>query len=273
MIFIKKIALLIYIIIACSIQANEILASVGGESITVKDANQYLQIAAPGVKYSSLKPQEKTMVLSQIIDRKILLIIAKKNKINRDANFKYELNFLKNNYTIDYLMRNKANKIKIKPQEIKKYFNNNKDKFEQKEEFLVSHILVTTEKEAQSLIRKLMKVSSSNLNQKFKELAQNKSIGPSKNNGGSIGWAKDTDMLPSFFSRVEHMKKGTVSKKYAKTSFGYHVIYLQDKKDKQKIKFKDIKDKLSKALVMERLKKDMSLEIEQVKKLTKIEFK
>ena len=184
--------------------------------------------------------------------------------------FKEGLDFLKQNYTIDFLMREKAGKIKVSSKKAKNYFNTNKSKFQQPASYLVSHILLESKKQANMLLAKLNKISKKNLEKKFKDFATQYSIGPSKKNGGSLEWVQEKDMLPEFYKEVKSIKKGNISKKVVKTSFGYHIIEVIDKIDSKMIKFEKIKDKLIEALVLEELKIQISKEVEQVKKFINI---
>ena len=269
--YIKKI-IFVYIIVFSIIQAETKLAKVGNKIITIKSINQYLQIAAPGVKYSNLSVQEKKLVLKQMIDRNLILELAKKDKIQKTKKFKKEFSFIKQNFTIDFLMRERASSIKIPLKTVQEYFKNNKNNFIQPAQYLVSHILVKTKKEAKSILLRLKKTKQENLSKKFKQFAKLYSIGPSKNNDGSIGWVKNNDMLPPFSKEVQKTQKGTIANNTVKTTFGYHIIYLLDTKDEQKIGFDSIKDKLTEALVVDQLKKDLSKEIEQIKKFISIDI-
>ena len=96
---------------------------------------------------------------------------------------------------------------------------------EPSEEFNASHILVTTEEEAAAVVEEI------NGGADFAEVAREKSTGPSGPNGGQLGWFGAGMMVPDFQSAVEAMEVGAISAP-VQTQFGWHVIILNEKRNK-----------------------------------------
>ncbi len=92
-------------------------------------------------------------------------------------------------------------------------------------EFNASHILVETEEEALALIETL------NGGADFAELAKEKSTGPSGPNGGELGWFGLGMMVEPFEAAVVDMEVGAISAP-VETQFGWHVLTLNDKRNK-----------------------------------------
>ncbi len=92
-------------------------------------------------------------------------------------------------------------------------------------EFNASHILVETEEEALALIETL------NGGADFAELAREKSTGPSGPNGGELGWFGLGMMVPEFETAVLGMEAEGISAP-VQTQFGWHVIRLNEKRNK-----------------------------------------
>jgi len=84
---------------------------------------------------------------------------------------------------------------------------------------------VETEEEAQALIDTL------NGGADFAELAKEKSTGPSGPNGGELGWFGLGMMVAEFEEAVLGMEAGDVSAP-VQTQFGWHVVRLNDKRNK-----------------------------------------
>jgi len=92
-------------------------------------------------------------------------------------------------------------------------------------EFNASHILVETEEEALALIEALDGGAD------FAELAKEKSTGPSGPNGGELGWFGLGMMVEPFETAVKDMEVGAISAP-VNTQFGWHVLILNEKRDK-----------------------------------------
>lgn len=92
-------------------------------------------------------------------------------------------------------------------------------------EFNASHILVETEEEALAVIEMIEGGAD------FAETAKEKSTGPSGPNGGSLGWFGKGAMVPEFENTVTSLEVGAVSAP-VQTQFGWHVVKLNDARDK-----------------------------------------
>ena len=86
-----------------------------------------------------------------------------------------------------------------------------------------AHILVNSEKDAQSIMARLEK------GEKFEDLAKRFSKCPSKSKGGNLGWFGKGDMVPEFENAAFSAQKGAVFGP-VKTQFGYHIILVKDMK-------------------------------------------
>jgi len=80
-----------------------------------------------------------------------------------------------------------------------------------------AHILVKTEKEAQSVVARL------NQGEKFSKIAGEVSLCPSRKRGGDLGTFGRGRMVKEFEQAAFGLQKGQVSP-VVKTQFGYHVI-------------------------------------------------
>lgn len=80
-----------------------------------------------------------------------------------------------------------------------------------------AHILVKTEKEANSVLERLKKGES------FSNIAKAVSICPSKNRGGDLGTFSRGKMVKEFENAAFILQKGQISP-IVKTKFGYHII-------------------------------------------------
>jgi peptidyl-prolyl cis-trans isomerase C len=91
------------------------------------------------------------------------------------------------------------------------------------QEYRVSHILVATEKQAKDLLAKLK-----NPKTKFEDLAKKYSKDSSAGNGGDLGWTVPANLVPAFAQAMTALKKGQVSAEPVQTSFGWHIIRVDD---------------------------------------------
>jgi peptidyl-prolyl cis-trans isomerase C len=108
-----------------------------------------------------------------------------------------------------------------------------------KTQYRASHILVPTQEAARQVIEDLGKGAS------FASLARRVSIDPeSKEKGGDVDWFTPEGMPPPFTQAVQAMKKGEVTKTPVQTTFGWHVIRLDDTREATPPPFDSVKDRL-----------------------------
>ncbi len=169
-------------------------------------------------------------------DQKEIIEILRKNKDQIMA--KYWLN----NFLADNTSEEK----------IQDFYSKYLENFKTFREFNASHILVKDEDEALQIIEKL------NIKSEFSKIAKSYSIGPSKKNGGNLGWFRSGQMVKEFEEAVLKLKKGKITKKPVKTKFGYHIIMLNDIRDSQPKKINDIKQQ-----IVERIKKNSLSNLEK----------
>jgi len=119
------------------------------------------------------------------------------------------------------------------------------------QEFNASHILVETEEEAKALVEALAAGGD------FAELAKEKSKGPSGANGGQLGWFGKGQMVPPFEAATTELSDGDVSAP-VQTQFGWHVILLNEKREKPKPTLEEVQGPLAEQLQKERLDAHMA---------------
>jgi len=256
------------LIVASSLFANDVLAVVNGENVTKAQINELL--ASQNLTYDKLPPQYQRMVLDKVITNALLIQKAENSGVEKTALYKQILAKRKKQIAMEVFLKQKLNSIKITDVEAKQFYDKNKDlMFKKPQEVKARHILVKDEKQAKDLINQLKNVPQSQLETKFIQLAKKYSKGPSGKDGGELGWFGKGKMIPAFEKVAFSLKKGEFSLEPVKTRFGYHIIYIEDKKDGGYIPFDAVKDKIKQQLKLKKLRDY----INSIKTDAKIEYK
>ena len=93
-------------------------------------------------------------------------------------------------------------------------------------EYNASHILVNEEDQAKNILKDL------NEGKDFADLAKKHSVGPTAKNGGKLNWFDLNTMVPEFSTALMVLSEGDVSQP-VKTKFGWHVIKLNETREKK----------------------------------------
>ena len=250
-------------------QTNKVYAVVNDENITASDIAVALR--DPRIKFDTLQEVQKKQVLDNIIEQKLLAQKAFKSSIVKSAEFKKELEKVKQNLAYQIWIRDLSKTVEVTDKEVKAHYSKNKAKYITPLELKASHILVKTEKEANEIIKKLSKSKDKKIS--FTKMAKEKSTGPSGSNGGELGWFTKDKMLPEFSAAAEKLKVGEVSKKAVQTQYGFHVIYLDDKKTSTSLSYEKIKSQLKQELLQTIFVQKVQKIAADLKKKSKIEYK
>lgn len=152
--------------------------------------------------------------------------------------------FLKSHFKQNLIFEKYRNKImsetEIEESKLKRYYDEHINEYK-KEEIKASHILISTlnamkeplseeeaakkESEAKALLKRLK--SGEDFEKLAKEYSEDEA---SAANGGDLGYFAKGVMVPEFEEAAFKLKKGEISD-IVKSSFGYHIIKIYDKKE------------------------------------------
>ncbi len=218
------------------------VATVNGTPIYQEALDAYLSV----VNRSRPSKIDPATALDDLVVTELAIQQAKKDGFDKREDVVKQIKEASKKILLTTWTREKSESLKVSDDEIKAAYDKNM-KGQATDEYKARHILVKTEDEAKALIKELSGGAD------FEKLAKEKSTGPSGPNGGDLGWFKPQTMVPPFAKAVESMKKGDVSKEPVKTSFGFHVIKLEDKRAAKLPSLDTMKPQLKRALVQEKM--------------------
>lgn len=158
-----------------------------------------------------------------------------------------------------------APQIKITDEELKKYYDENKESFATPEQVRASHILVDTKEEAEEILKQLKDGAD------FAELAKEKSKDPGSGaKGGDLDYFGKGEMMPEFEEAAFKTPVGELSA-IVKTDYGYHIIKVVDKKPAHTATFEEKKEEIRETLFQQKKSEKADAYIEQLKAEAKTE--
>lgn len=169
-----------------------------------------------------------------------------------------------------------VSKIVVSDADVKKFYDENQDKFKQPESFHASHILIGVKPEASPEGKKKAREKAEAIRQKivggadFAELAKTESSCPSSKQGGDLGFFSKDEMVPPFENAVRTLKPGEIST-VVETQFGYHIIKLIEKKDGGIVKLDEAKESIKNYLKQLKSQKAVNEYVATLKSSAKIE--
>ncbi|MHB8076034.1 peptidylprolyl isomerase [Desulfosporosinus fructosivorans] len=240
---------------------NNIVAKVNGVEISETELQDFLlqqggNDALDTLIQQSIIKQESEKQNIQVseadIDKELATV-----KATFDSEEAFNQALETNALTLDDLRKNIVTNIQIlrlleanKPiteEEIKLYFETNKDSLAVAEEVNASHILVATEELATEVKAKIA------AGEDFADLAKQYSTDEStKDLGGNLGFFAKGEMVQEFEEVAFSLAVGLVSDP-VKTEYGYHIIKIEDKKEAKVATLEDSTAKIKEALLDQKL--------------------
>ena len=259
-----KIFLIVGLTKAIAKEPNQVIvAKINNHVITaqdVLDASNRLPQKFKNKPLSKIYPK----IVNELINQHLITKKAYKDKLDQNIEIQKILKKNKDQILAKYWLNNFI-ASNTTDKKIRDFYNRYVKNFKSHKEYNASHILVKDEEKALQIIKKLKE------NSDFSKFAKKYSIGPSKDNGGNLGWFGSGQMLREFEKATFNLKKGMISKKPVKTKFGYHVIMLNDIRDAKPKKFSDIKQKIVDRIKQSSLS-DLEKKLRNNKKITILEF-
>ena len=261
------------ILLASTMLTANTLVTVNGAAITQNDVDSALMNATQG-RFNEVpaekQAQFRQQVLEQLIGKELAFDDAKKTGVLTSKEFKDEYEKVqervKKELAVQVWQKKIIDGITVADKDLKAYYDNNKEEFNEKESVHARHILMKTQEEAEAIIKELKSLSGEKLKEKFIELAKTKSTGPSGPQGGDLGYFAAGQMVPAFSEAAFGMSVGSITPAPIQTQFGYHVIYVEDKKAPALRKYDEVKEYIEQRLKMEKFKTVMNTKMDELQK-------
>lgn len=254
-----------------------VLATVNGDEITSDEVNKVLMEGTQG-RFDTLPAEKQNELRQRIIEgmiaQELVYDDAQRTGVLDTKEYKQELEALVSRLKVQLAAKvweqQQFEAIKVDAKEVKAYYDANPEEFVDKEKIRARHILVKSEAEAQAIIKSMKGLSGDKLRNEFIAQAKSKSTGPSAAKGGDLGYFPRGQMVPSFNDAAFAMKEGTISSAPVQSQFGYHVIYIEDKKPAKKLGFDEVKNFIEQRLKMDKFKAAMEKKMSTLREKAKI---
>ena len=227
-----------------AIAEDKVMATVDGKSITETDL-KFADFEIGG-DLGNLPPATKRRVLVEyMIENQLFADAAERDQLTAGPAFEQRLGYWKRRALRDTYFDTTV-KGGVSEAVAKAFYDDQVKGMKPEEEVQARHILVDTEDKAKELAEKIAK------GEDFAKLAWENSKDPgSKDDGGMLGFFGRGQMVPSFEEAAFRLKKGEVSAPI-KSQFGFHLIKVEDRRDKKLPAFEEVKDKIMNSMIQKK---------------------
>jgi peptidyl-prolyl cis-trans isomerase C len=220
-----------------------------------EDFSNELRGAPPDVKREQL--------IAYLTDVIIVSQAAEKKNLGDSAEFKRRQAFLRNKLLMGALLQQRS-KDAATEEEMRKVYDDATKQASNEEEVRARHILVETEEEAKAIVEQIKGGAD------FAALAKEKSKDPgSAQNGGDLDFMGKSELVPEFAEVAFKMFPGQTSNP-VKSQFGWHVIKLEEKRNRQPPPYDALKDRIE-AFVMRKAQTELVTQLRETAKVERLD--
>lgn len=228
---------------------DPVVARVDGTEIRQSDVLAALDNLPP--QYAQV-PRETLIkaVTEKLIDGTLAANRARAAGLHKDPEYlaaraRAELQLLEQLFIQRLVMR------RVTERAVRRRYERDRKSLVREKQVRARHILVKTRQAALDIIAEL------NKGKDFAQMAQQYSTGPSKTQGGDLGFFKREQMVAPFSKAAFALPKGAFSKTPVQTRFGWHVIKVEDIKAAAPPRFEEVRADLERKMSDEVIEKEM----------------
>jgi peptidyl-prolyl cis-trans isomerase C len=206
--------------------------------------------------------QRREALVTYMIDVSILARAAEAKKLAEGPEFARRLAYVRAKTLMETLLEN-ASKSATTEENMRKLYDDSVKKLTPEKEVRARHILVESEDKAKEVLAKLKAGGD------FLALAKEYSKDPGSAEGGDLGYFAKGQMVPEFAEAAFKMEKGQVSEAPVKTQFGFHIIKVEDVRDRPVPPYETVKDQIER-FVVQRAQTELVMKAREAAKIEKI---
>jgi peptidyl-prolyl cis-trans isomerase C len=246
----------------CAQQDDPVVAKVNGVEVRASDlalVEEELGSNAPPIPGAA----KRDFLLEQLATMIIVAKAAEAKKLADNNDFKRRLAFARNKLLMEMFLQSET-KGAVTDAALRKAYQEGIKQIAEDKEVRARHILVDNEDEAKAILEEIKKGAD------FAELAKQKSKDPSKADGGDLGYFGKDQMVTEFSDAAFKLDKGKISETPVKTEFGWHIIKVEDKRERPVPEFDQVKDQIE-TYVTRKAQAEIIDKLRQAAKIERVE--
>ncbi|HVR38344.1 MAG TPA: peptidylprolyl isomerase [Thermoanaerobaculia bacterium] len=227
--------------------AQKIVAVINGETLTKERLDSLWNNLGAQMRKQYESTGGKQGFLENYLRKRLMVQEAIKSGFDKRRDVQAQIDAAKESVLFDRYIRDVVSAPIVTDDAVREYYNEHKAEFFTPEKVKVRHIIITPQKDTKESAREKLETIAAELHRyiatptaspeaaqqillsRFAKAAEQYSQDGSAAQGGDLGWV-ERGMLDSTFEEAAfNMKKGTMSG-IIETKFGYHLIFVEDRK-------------------------------------------
>jgi peptidyl-prolyl cis-trans isomerase C len=240
---------------------NPVVGKLKGFVLREADVNRLLAAQTPEIrKQVQDDPQQIAALVRRVLTAKAVADRARQERFDKQPEVMEQLGYLVDNFLAEeYLRKIVVAGVTISDDDLKKYYKEHQNEFILPEQALVRHIFIGCETDAKAEERAKAREKAEKLllrlqkGEDFARVALDASEDDtSARKGGELGYISTGKTNSEVFEKaVQALKVGEMSG-VVETPFGYHIIRVDERREKRTVSFDEAKELIRKTLQAEK---------------------
>lgn len=277
--FVAVFTFIVFSLFPTSIQAENtsspVLVRVDGLEITMEEFKTSWDSLPAEIKKNYSAPEGKEQFLNELINQKLLLKEAALRGIPERKEVIQQIKEATAQIIIVYLINELKQEVQITEAEARKYYEEHMDEFRTVDQVRARHILIRpaspdvdaeakTKEKAEKVLELIQ--NGADFSTVARQISEDKVSGQK---GGDLGYLTREQLDPELARFIFSMSVGEAGGP-VKTSLGYHLIKLEEKKLGDQLEFERVENKVRDRALLEKQSKITSEFLASLKKNIKI---
>jgi peptidyl-prolyl cis-trans isomerase C len=239
------------------------VARVDGVVITEEDVAIGLAEIGPSLPQQMNEAQRRNYIVEYLMDLKLVARAADREKLGETPEFRKRLEQTRERILMETLLAREGAKGATDAA-LRKFYDDTVKTLPPEKEIRARHILVETEDEAKKALERAKK------GEDFAALAKELSKDPgSGTDGGDLGFFTKDRMVAEFAEEAFKTAVGQISN-VVKSQFGFHVIKVEETRDRAPPPFEQVKAQLQRYMV-QKAQQDFVLELRKAATIERLD--
>jgi peptidyl-prolyl cis-trans isomerase C len=243
---------------------SHMVARVGDDVITDRQIEQFIGQLPPQVSAHYSPREIRKEIAEGFLNMKILAWEAKRRGIDKREDVQLKIATLQEQALAREVEEELKKNIKVDESEIKKYYDEHKDRYSPSPRIHARQITVASETDAKTVLAKLGKGAD------FAQTAQQLSKDANASKGGDMGWMVQGSMDPALEKVAWGLKEGQLSP-VIKTQQGFSIIKVENIIPGRDRPYDQVKSSIERMVMRDKLNKAVEDLKTDIKRKAKVE--
>jgi parvulin-like peptidyl-prolyl isomerase len=239
---------------------------INDEILTARELQDLVRRLPPPLRAGLDTESGRRQAMDGIVDWVLLRAESRRSGVEREPEVHARIAAARERIVVEaYVERAVRGSVVVGDAELEAHYATHRDQFKTSEAIRLSQILVRSADEARDILRDL------HAGAEFSRLARERSLDPSRDRGGQLGWLERKVMDPDLAAAAFSLARSELSD-VVHTRLGFHVIRVDDTRPVQYAPYPAVKEGIRETIRRQRARDLLRRQLETLRRQARVTF-